>query len=177
MTQSEISKYLDIPFATLNDWKKQDSNRYTLYRLLVNLDKNVVDEALNKTQQHRIFHILNRNIDENSKFSFDEIKNAFKKSDYHDATIKEQTIYSKFFKELDVNELESFIKTFGVSKRDIKNIYITSPFRKLVGVSKKWDRRFRLKSCDNQTSTHDNALSSTLPSILQSILSTKSLNV
>ena len=26
MTQAQISKYLNIPFTTLNDWKKEDSN-------------------------------------------------------------------------------------------------------------------------------------------------------
>ena len=33
-------------------------------------------------------------------FIYEDIKKAFSKKDYHDATIKEQTIFSKFFKEM-----------------------------------------------------------------------------
>jgi uncharacterized secreted protein with C-terminal beta-propeller domain len=57
MTQIEISKYLDIPFATLNDWKQEDSNRNKLYELLSNLDTQEVGKILNKKNNHRIFHI------------------------------------------------------------------------------------------------------------------------
>ncbi|MFA9375061.1 MAG: hypothetical protein ACERKK_12985, partial [Poseidonibacter sp.] len=145
MTQIEISKYLDIPLTTLNDWKKEDSNRNKLYQLLINLDKEEVLSTFNKKTKHRFFHILNRNVDDSSKSTFDDIKKAFSKKNYHEATIKEQTIYAKFFKELEVDELDDFIKTFNVSKRDIKSIYISSPFRSLSGVAKNWDKRFRLK--------------------------------
>ena len=64
MTQIEISKYLDIPFATLNDWKQEDSNRNKLYELLSNLDTQEVGKILNKKNNHRFFHILNRNIED-----------------------------------------------------------------------------------------------------------------
>lgn len=145
MTQIEISKYLDIPLTTLNDWKKEGSNRNKLYQLLINLDKKEVESKLNKKVYHRFFHILNRNINDETKFTFEDIKNAFSKNDYHDATIKEQIIYAKFFKELESEELDDFVKAFNVSKRDIKLIYISSPFRNLTGVAKVWDKRFRLK--------------------------------
>ena len=46
MTQIQISKYLDIPLTTLNDWKKENSNRNKLYQLLINLDKNEVESKL-----------------------------------------------------------------------------------------------------------------------------------
>ncbi len=145
MTNTEISKYLDIPLTTLNDWKKVSSKRNKLYKLLVNLDKEEVLSKLDKEPNHRFFHILNRNVSENHKFTFEDVKNAFDKKDYYQASIKEQSIYSKFFKELEPEQLEDFIKTFGVSKRNIKSIYISSPFRVLDGVSKIWDRRFRIK--------------------------------
>jgi len=48
MTQIEISKYLDIPFATLNDWKQENSNRNKLYELLSNLEVDFVEKVLNK---------------------------------------------------------------------------------------------------------------------------------
>ncbi|NQY23624.1 MAG: hypothetical protein HRT41_06295 [Campylobacteraceae bacterium] len=145
MTQVEISKYLEIPLTTLNDWKKEDSNRNKLYQLLIHLDKKELQNISEKKVTHRFFHILNRNIDEHFKFTYSDIKKAFNKSKYDDASIKEQSIYSKFFKELSPDELEEFISTFDISKRDVKNIYITSPFRSLTGVAKSWDKRFRLK--------------------------------
>ena len=122
MTQIEISKYLDIPFATLNDWKQKNSNRNKLYELLSNLEIDFVEKILNKKENHKFFHILNRNI-EDEKFTYENIKRAFSKQDYHDGNIKEQTIYSKFFKEIEIDELEDFILTFSLSKRNIKNIY------------------------------------------------------
>lgn len=173
MTQSEISTYLNIPFATLNDWKKENSNRHKLYELLANLDKDIVSQIFNKPKEHRIFHVLNRNVISEEKFTFHDIKNAFTKNNYHEGTIKEQTIYSKFFKEIDIDELDDFIKTFNVSKRDIKNIYISSPFRTLGGVSKKWDNRFRLKSLTN----HNISFDSKPTSLLQSIINQRGINV
>lgn len=172
MTQIEISKYLDIPFATLNDWKQENSNRNKLYELLSNLEVDFVEKVLNKKENHRFFHILNRNI-ENERFTFEDIKKAFSKQDYHDGNIKEQTIYSKFFKEIEIDELEDFISTFTLSKRNIKNIYITSPFRTIDGIAKKWDKRFRLKHFDLNT----NNINKSIPSALQNILNKKSLNV
>lgn len=148
MTQSQISKHLDIPFTTLNDWKKETSNRNKLYQLLINLDEKEVQNKLSEKTTHRFFHILNRNIDVKEKFTSKDIINAFNKTDYHDSTLKEQSIYSKFFKELEPEELDEFIKTFNVSKRDIKSIYVSSPFRSLKGIAKTWDKRFRLKHLD-----------------------------
>ncbi|MGB7402648.1 MAG: hypothetical protein WA916_08705 [Arcobacter sp.] len=170
MTQKEISKYLDIPLTTLNDWKKEDSNRYKLYQLLINLDTGHVENLSIKKTNHRIFHILNRNIDNSLKFSYNEIKEAFSKNNYYKATKREQTIYSKFFKELNENELDEFVQTFDVSKRNIKSIYISSPFRSLKGVAKIWDRRFRVKHLS--TNTHD---TKKIPSALQNIINRKTL--
>lgn len=170
MTQTQISRYLDIPLTTLNDWKKEDSNRNKLYQLLVNLDEKEVISTLNKKINHRFFHILNRNVDDKSRSSFDEIRKAFIRKDYHEGTIKEQAIYSKFFKELEVDELEDFVKTFNVSKRDIKSIYISSPFRSLSGIAKSWDKRFRLKHLPLATEHKQS-----LPSALQNILNRKKL--
>lgn len=170
MTQIEISKYLDIPLTTLNDWKKEDNNRNKLYQLLINLDKNEVENKFNKKTNHRFFHILNRNINDETKFTFEDIKKAFSKNDYNDATIKEQSIYAKFFKELEVEELDDFVKTFNVSKRDIKQIYISSPFRNLAGVAKVWDKRFRLKHLPTNVESRQ-----ILPSALQNILNKKKI--
>lgn len=170
MTQTQISKYLEIPLTTLNDWKKEDSNRNKLYQLLINLDEKEVENITNKKVTHRFFHILNRNINNNSRFTFSDIKKAFNKKDYHKATITEQSIYSKFFKELEANELDEFEKTFNVSKRDIKKIYISSPFRTIKAIAKIWDKRFRLNSLDVNIDNRK-----TVPTALQNILNRKKL--
>lgn len=171
MTQIEISKYLDIPFTTLNDWKQENSNRNKLYKLLSNLEKELVEKILNKKENHRFFHILNRNIAD-KKFNYDDIKDAFSKKDYHEGTIREQIVYSKFFKELEVDELEEFISVFSLSKRNIKDVYKTSPFRIIEGIAKKWDKRFRLKHL-----IQNNDVKKSIPSALQTILNKKNLNV
>ena len=61
---------------------------FFLIQLLSNLDTQEVGKILNKKNNHRFFHILNRNI-ENVKFTFEDIKKAFLKQDYHDGNIKE----------------------------------------------------------------------------------------
>ena len=139
MTHLQISKHLDIPLTTLNDWKKKNSNRNKLYQLLINLEEDVVQEKLNK-------------------------------KDYYEASSREQTIYAKFFKELEPNELDEFIITFNVSKRNIKSIYLSSPFRTLKGIAKIWDRRFRLKSIGPNEEVEKN-----IPTVLQNILNKRNL--
>ena len=171
MTQAQISKYLEVPLTTLNDWKKEDSNRNKLYQLLINLDEKDVQNIINKKTNHRFFHILNRNINNTLKFTFLDIKKAFSNKDYNEATIREQSIYSKFFKELESNELDDFIKTFNVSKRNIKSIYLSSPFRTLRGIAKTWDKRFRLKHLDLNINKKR-----TVPSAFQNILNRKQLS-
>ena len=170
MTHAQISKYLDIPFTTLNDWKKEGSNRNKLYQLLINLEEKEVQNKLNKKIKHRFFHILNRNIDKTLKFTSSDIKKAFDRKYYHEATFREQSIYAKFFKELEANELDEFIKTFNVSKRNIKSLYLSSPFRTLKGIAKTWDKRFRLKHIDSNIETKK-----TIPLALQNILNRKNL--
>jgi hypothetical protein len=170
MTLLQISKYLDIPFSTLNDWKKEDSNKNKLYQLLINLEEKEVRSIFNKKTNHRFFHILNRNINDGSKFNLKDIKDAFSKKDFNEANIREKNIYSKFFKEIEVNELDEFVNTFNISKRHIKSIYISSPFRKLKGLANVWDKRFRLKHVEVNIDTNKE-----IPSILQNILNKKEL--
>jgi len=80
------------------------------------------------------------------EFTYEDIQIAFLKDNYSNATPKEKIIYSKFFKECDVDDLESLIKNFELSKQTIKKLYTTLPERQLTGVAKIWDKRFRLKS-------------------------------
>ena len=171
MTQKEITNYLNIPLTTLNDWKKTDSARNKLYELLINLDSSIALTILNKKVNHEIFSILNRNIADDSNFTFDEIKTAFSKSSYSDSTPREQIIYAKFFKELDPSELDDFTSTFNVSKRNIKNIYLTSPFRFLSGVSKLYDKRFRVRHANNNLQTSKSKQN--IPAALKQLLANK----
>ena len=72
MTQIEISKYLDIPFATLNDWKQKNSNRNKLYELLSNLKIDFVEKG--KLEGIDIYKIY---IDTEGNSDFKGIENIF----------------------------------------------------------------------------------------------------
>ena len=145
MTKSEASRILKIPLSTLNDWEQSTHSKNTLFQFIVATDKNEVENKLNGRKSHRLFHILNRNnLQEN--YTYEDIQRAFLKDDYSKATQKERTIYAKFFKECDVDDLETLILHFGLSKQTIKKLYVTLPERQIYGVAKVWDRRFRLKS-------------------------------
>jgi hypothetical protein len=170
MTKTEASKILDVPLSTLNDWKKSDSNRHTLYKFIIASDKNEVVSKLNNKKSHRIFHILNRNINATFNYTFNDIEKAFSKNNYNKATNRECIIYSKFFKECDVNDLASLISIFGVSIRTIKQLYLTLPERKIIGVAKVWDKRFRVKHL-----IFEQKRTNKVPSALQHILKKREL--
>ncbi len=170
MTKTEASRILDIPLSTLNDWEKLDSNRHTLYKFIIASDRNEVVSKLNNKKSHRIFHILNRNINSNFNYSFNDIQKAFLKDNYNKSTSHERIIYSKFFKECDPDDLESLISVFGVSKRTIKQLYTTLPDRKISGVAKVWDKRFRLKYLVTEQKRTNK-----VPSALQHILNKREL--
>ncbi len=151
MTKSEISDTLDIPLATLYDWEKEGHPKNKLYRHLSNTSKSVANRTIKKKKNtHRILHILNRNITDKHKYTGEEIKIAFTKKDYKLATQREKIIYSRFFKECDKEDLNDLVETFHVSKRDIKLVYTDIPERAFSGVSKVWDRRFRINDKVNK---------------------------
>lgn len=159
MTKNEISDILDIPLTTLYDWEKENHPRNKLYRYLSNTSKNVATQTLNKRSTHRILHILNRNITDDYKYTIEEVKQAFSKSEYHLATSREKIVYSKFFKECDEEDLNDLVENLNVSKRDIKRIYRDIPERAFLGVSKVWDKRFRLSSHASKLSTYKKVVS------------------
>ena len=146
MTKKEISKLFDIPLSTVNDWQKEDSSRHKLYEFLRAVPKKEYQSIKSQQKNHRLLHILNRNIDKKNAYSVKDIKRAFSQDDFNDASDSQQLIYSKFFKECDPDDLKSLVELFDLSIRDIKKIYITSPLRKLKGVREVWDKRFRIKS-------------------------------
>lgn len=147
MTHKEIKEHLNIPLTTLDSWKKENHNKHLLYLLLINTEAKYVEKKITLDKKnHRIFHILNRNIKES--YSWKDIHNAFKKKSYDEGSNKDKSIYSKFFKECDSKDLESLEKVFDVSKRDIKKIYISSPLKKINGISKVWNSRFRIPKED-----------------------------
>lgn len=145
MTKSEASRILNIPLSTLNDWDNSTHSKNTLFRFIIASDLKDVENKLSTNKSHRLFHILNRNSTQEN-YTYHDIQTAFSKNDYANATQKEKIIYAKFFKECDVDDLDSLIVTFGLSKQTIKKLYSTLPERQLSGVAKIWDKRFRLKS-------------------------------
>ena len=173
MTKKEISKTFDLPISTLNDWDKEESRKNKLFQFLQNIKLEDTQKNLKKKKTHRIFHILNRNIENDKKFTYDEVRNAFIQTDYDEATQREKIVYSKFFKECDVSDLEDFEKVFHVSKRDIKTIYKQIPERMFKGVAEIWDKRFRLQSIVTSIPLRTN----NIPLALQNILEKRSAHV
>jgi len=117
------------------------------------IDKQNKSKILPDQTSHRIFHILNRNIKE--KCTFEDIHIAFSKADYNEATSKDRFVYSRFFKECDYGDLEKLILVFGVSKKTIRKLYTSLPERKLIGVSKVWDKYFKLQPIQKEILVHD----------------------
>ena len=173
MTKKEISKIFDLPITTLNDWDKEASRKNKLFQFLQNIKLEDTQKNLKKKKTHRIFHILNRNIQNDKKFTYDEVRNAFIQTNYDNASQREKIVYSKFFKECDVSDLEDFEKVFHVSKRDIKTIYKQIPERMFKGVSEIWDKRFRLQSIVTNIPLRTN----NIPLALQNILEKRSAHV
>ena len=173
MTKKEISKIFNLPLSTLNDWDKETNRKHKLFQFLINIELDDIDKLSKSKKSHRLLHILNRNIDENSHFTNDEIKNAFSRTNYQEATQREKIIYSKFFKECDVDDLEDLEKVFHISKRDVKTIYKQIPKRSFKGVSEVWDKRFRLKPFNTKVLQSSN----TIPIALQVILQRRTANV
>jgi len=167
MTKKEISNIFDLPLSTLNDWDKETNRKHKLFQFLSNIEFEDLDKFSKTKKSHRLFHILNRNIDENKYFTYDEIKGAFTHANYQEATQREKIIYSKFFKECDASDLEDLEKVFHISKRDVKSIYKQIPERSFKGVSEIWDKRFRLKSLHAEVLQVSNSIPSALQSILQ----------
>ena len=153
MTKKEISKLFDIPLSTVNDWQKEDSSRHKLYEFLRAVPKKEYQSIKSQQKNHRLLHILNRNIQKKYAYSIKDIKGAFSKADFNAASDSEQVIYSKFFKECDTDDLKSLVELFDLSIRDIKKIYITSPLHKFKGVREVWDKRFRIKTDDSLVSS------------------------
>lgn len=174
MTKHEISILLDLPITTLDRWSNEDDRKNKLFKLLENINKDEAKKIITKKPTHRIFHILNRNITLQNKYSFDEIRKAFLNNDYTKSTLREKIIYSKFFKECDTDDLISFEKVFKVSRRNIKIIYSQIPERKFKGVAKIWDRRFRLKHIEV---TVDKTNQKNIPLALQKILNKRIASV
>lgn len=174
MTKAEIHDLFDIPVSTLNEWQKPNSRKHKLYSFLMKSEKSHIDKVFRSKKTHRLFHILNRNIDKKYAYTYDEIKNAFSKDKYTDANEREQLIYAKFFKEFESDDLEDFCNYFEVSKRAVKQIYASSPYRKLKGVAQVWDKRFRLKHI---SVNNIDVIPTSTPSLLQSILNKRASSV
>jgi len=173
VTKKEISKLFDIPLSTLNDWDKETNRKHKLFQFISSIDIKDIGQFSKINKSHRLLHILNRNIDKKEYFTYEEIKNAFRHTDYQEANQREKIIYSKFFKECDVDDLEDLEKVFHISKRDVKSIYKQIPERAFIGVAEVWDKRFRLKALKSKVIQPSN----NIPSALQLILQRRTANV
>ncbi len=142
MTNQQISEKFNIPTSTVAEWSNPNHNKHTIYLYLLNSSEKQVDQTINK--KHRLLPILNRNIAD-KEYTLYEIKEAFTCKDTRNATWRQKAIWSKFFKECDVEDLEDLIQHHGVSTKRVKRIYLELPERAFSGVNNVWDKRFHIK--------------------------------
>ena len=91
---------------------------------------------------NRLFHILNRNIAKEYKYSEQDVKNCFAKTSYDDLTDHEKVLISKTFKEVeDAEDIDFIIKDLDLNKENIKSIYISSPYNNRI---KAWNNYFNI---------------------------------
>jgi len=140
MTNKQISEIYEIPLSTVHEWSKPTHNKHKVYLHLQNSSPYIPHK------NHRLLHILNRNILNTQKYTIEEIETTLNSKTSNFANQRQKIIVSKFFKECDVEDLEKLIKEHGVSIKRVKKIYEESPERKLLGVQKVWNKRFRLKA-------------------------------
>jgi len=143
MKNKQISEIFSIPTSTVAEWSNPNHNKHKIYLYLLNSSKEVAENALNK--RHRLLHILNRNTF-SEKYTMKEIKEAFALRDTTNITRRQATIFSKFFKECDVEDLGDLISIHGVSINKVKNIYTSIPEKQLPGVCETWNNRFKIKT-------------------------------
>jgi len=92
---------------------------------------------------NRLPHILNRNIV--NKISTDEINLTFSRKEYSHLRNIERVVFSKFIKEVEIEDIDSILESYDFTKEDIKRLYETSPYRNSL-LSKEWDKYFELQS-------------------------------
>jgi hypothetical protein len=151
MTEEDIAE-LGVPYTTLQDWKKPSNKRHPLYRLLTNLDRDEAEKLLNKGSVHRLQHVLNRNISKELKYSYKEIQGAFENTHYEQLNKRQQNVIDLFFKECDTDDVKSLNDFFKIPRGNLKKLYSEAiSLRKIEGVAKVWDRKFRLKKLPKKT--------------------------
>jgi len=169
MNNLQISEKYDIPLSTVYDWAKPDHNKYKVYLCLK--ESLISKPKKSSAKRHRILHILNRNINGVEKYSFDEVKEAFDITHFDSNSRRHRIIASKFFKECDLEDLDSLTKNYGISIRGVKYTYSNSPEKKLRGVQKKWNRRFRLPAEERKITAKP------IPDIVLQLLQARNTNV
>ncbi len=102
---------------------------------------------------NRLPHILNRNIDPKHKVTKEQINSTFSKKEYSLLDDDEKYIFSKFIKEVEIEDINVILEKYDFSKDDIKRIYKTSRFRE-SSLSKEWDKYFGIKSKQKHTAVN-----------------------
>lgn len=94
---------------------------------------------------NRLPHILNRNIAKINRISKKEINSAFTRRDYAFLRQTERVVFSKFIKEVEIEDIDAILEAYNFKKEDIKRIYETSPYRNSL-LSSEWDKYFELET-------------------------------
>lgn len=150
MTIKEIQA-LGISRSTISNWENEDNEKHPLYVLLRNLSSSQAQELLKKHPTHRLSQLLNKNTSLEQRFSYEEIVNTFKKSNYLNLSKREKIIINRFFQECDYSDYKTLQDVYKIPRGNVKKLYVSShELRTLRGVAKTWDRSFRLSHIEQR---------------------------
>lgn len=99
----------------------------------------------NKKDDLQLLRLFNRNIPLDNRYTNDEIKVAFEKSDHSLGTKREQHLYIRFFKECANDEdFMSLRDNYNTTTQKVKKLYKSFSDEKKIEFGSFWFRRFRL---------------------------------
>ena len=93
----------------------------------------------------KLLEILNEKNSEENRYTVNEIINAFGRADYNVDNKRIKKIYEYFFHYCTPEDEKILCLHLQINKRNIKNIYISSSYRKIEPIAVIWDKRYRLK--------------------------------
>lgn len=100
---------------------------------------------MNNEVNFKLFRLFNRNIPLDNKYTNDEIKVAFEKSDHSLGTKREQYLYIRFFKECSNDEdLINLKDNYSTTTQKVKKLYMSFSTERKIEFGSFWFRRFNL---------------------------------
>lgn len=99
----------------------------------------------NNKDDLQLLRLFNRNVPLDNRYTNDEVKAAFEKSDHSLGTKREQHLYIRFFKECANDEYFMSLKdNYNTTTQKVKKLYISFPNERKVEFGSFWFKRFNI---------------------------------